>query len=103
MAIGDILDAIYEGELHSGVLKDLEGEKIKRTAGHGISYYSNSKHGFDEMVANFASIIKSRDSQKTLNLLRDIVGEEMFDMLGEFYFNNIIYNKAEQLEQGRSL
>lgn len=103
MAIGDIIDAIYLGELKSGTLTNNNGEKIKRTAGHGISYYSNDDHGFDEMIANFSSIIKSNESQKILNLLKDIVGEELFNMLSEFYFNNIIISKNENLEQGRSL
>lgn len=102
-AIGDILDAIYEGELNSGVLKNENGEKIKRTAGHGISYYSNPYHGFDEMIANFAILIKLPNSEEKLNTLKDIIGEEVFKMLSEFYYNNIIQSNINELEQGRSL
>jgi len=102
-AIGDILDAIYEGELRSGVLKNANGETIKRTMGHGIAYYSNQYHGFDEMVANFASIIKLPNSEERLYTLKELVGEEVFNMLSEFYFNNITRYNNEQLEQGRSL
>ena len=89
MAIGDILDAIYEGELNSGVLKNAEGNRINRTAGHGISYYYDSKHGFDEMIANFASISKATDSMEMLALLKCIVGDEVYNMISEFYYNNI--------------
>lgn len=102
-AIGDILDAIYEGELHSGVLQNETGEKIKRTAGHGISYYSNPYHGFDEMIANFATIIKLPNSEENLNTLKDMIGEEVFKMLREFYYNNITRSNVKELEQGRSL
>ena len=66
MAIGDILDAIYDGHLCSGQLKNQKGEKIMETAGHGIAYYYDTNHGFAEMVANFASISKSKDSIQNL-------------------------------------
>lgn len=103
IAIGDILDAIYLGELNSGVLEDKKGVKINRTYGHGISYYSNSRHGFDEMVANFASISKSKDSGEMLKLLKLLVGEELYTMLSEFYYNNIVISKEEEKEGSKGL
>ena len=102
MAIGDILDAIYEGQLYCEQLKNQQGKNIKGTSGHGIAYYYDTNHGFDEMVANFASISKSKDSIKNLNLLREIVGDEMYNMLSEFYYNNIV-NKEENLETRKSI
>ena len=102
MAIGDILDAIYDGHLCSGQLKNQKGEKIMETAGHGIAYYYDTNHGFAEMVANFASISKSKDSIQNLNLLREIVGDEIYNMLSEFYYNNIV-NKEENLETRKSI
>lgn len=103
MAIGDIIDAIYEGELNSGVLKNEKGEKINRTAGHGISYYCDSKHGFDEMVANFSSISKSNDSKEMLDLLKTIVGEELFNMLSEFYYTNIVNLNINEKDETKNL
>ena len=103
MAIGDILDAIYEGELHSGVLKNDTGEKINRTAGHGIVYYSYQGHGFNEIVANFASISKSKDSIEMLTLLRSIVGEQLYNMISEFYYNNIVISNTEKKEETKNL
>ena len=53
----------------------MKGDKIKRTAGHGINYYFDTKHGFDEMIAKInrdISIFKvpekttSKVVQKTL-------------------------------------
>ena len=103
MAIGDILDAVYEGSLHSGVLKNQQGDKVKRTAGHGLAYYYDTSHGFDEMVANFAFISKSKDAVEKLELLKSIVGDELYNMLSEFYYHNISYGKEEQLEVGRTV
>lgn len=99
MAIGDILDAIYEGNLHSENQKNQQGEKIKKTPGHGIYYYyNNTSHGFDEMIANFASISKSKDSKEMLQLLKEIVGDELYSMISDFYYQNIVQLNKEQLE-----
>lgn len=103
ISIGDIIDAIYEGDLHSGVLKNNEGKEIETTYGHGISYYYARSHGFDEMIANFCMIIKSKDSKKVLDLLRDIVGDELYNMLCEFYYNNITNSNETQLENKKIL
>lgn len=95
--IGDILDAIYEGEFYSKKLKNVSGNIIKSTTGHGISYYSNEKHGFDEMIANFSVIVKHRDSDMILYLLRTITGEELHNMLNDFYCNNISKTNESEL------
>ena len=98
MAIADILDAICEGQLHSGILTNQQGEKIKGTAGHGVAYYYETSHGFDEMVANFAYISKSNDALEKLELFKSIVGEELYNMLSEFYYQNISYGGNGYLE-----
>lgn len=103
MAIGDILDAIYEGNLHSYNLKNQQGEKIKKTAGHGLRYYYSTNHGFDEMIANFSSISKSKDSKEMLEFLKEIVGDELYNMLSSFYYENIVNLNKEQLESGRGI
>lgn len=95
MGICDILDALYDGYLHSSNLKNQDGNKIKRTAGHGISYYFGTSHGFDEIVANFASISKSKDAVKMLELLKIAVGEEVYNMISNFYYQEIIGLKEE--------
>ena len=96
-AICDILDAIYEGKLHNSELKSMKGDKIKRTAGHGINYYFDTKHGFDEMIANFATLSKSNNAGEMLNLLRSIVGDEVYNMISDFYYQNIIQINNEEL------
>lgn len=98
MAIGDILDAIYEGNLYSKNQKNEQGEKIKGTPGHGIYYYYNTSNGFNEMIANFAFISKSKDSKEILQLLKEIVGDEVYNMISEFYYQNIVQINTENLE-----
>lgn len=92
-AISDIIDAIFEGKPHDGVLKDNNGKKIAACSGHGIKYYTytfTAKHGFDEMIANFAVLVKSNGTEKNLRVLRDIVGYEIYNMISNFYYTNIL-------------
>lgn len=97
LAICDILDAIYEGKLHNNDLKNIKGEKIKSTSGHGINYYYSTNHGFDEMIANFASISKENDANEMLSLLKSIIGPELYNMISNFYYQNIIQINNEEL------
>ena len=97
-ATSDILDAILEGKFHSGALKNSQGEKIKQMPGHGLYYYFETDHGFDEMIANFASMSKSKDANENLQMLKDIVGDEVYNMISNFYSKEIIQLNTEDLE-----
>lgn len=99
LSIGDILDAIYEGKLHSNTLKDSQGEAICRTGGHGLNYYYATLHGFDEMIANFAAISKANDAKEKLKMLKSIVGDEVYDMISNFYYHDILKLNTEELEE----
>ena len=96
LPIGDILDAIYEGKLHSNTLKDNHGEAICRTGGHGLNYYYATLHGFDEMIANFATISKANDAEEKLKMLKSIVGDGVYDMIRNFYYQNILKINLEE-------
>ena len=96
LPIGDILDAIYEGKLHSNTLKDNQGEAICRTGGHGLNYYYATLHGFDEMIANFAAISKANDAEEKLKMLKSIVGDRVYDMIRNFYYQNILKINLEE-------
>ena len=96
LPIGDILDAIYEGKLHSNTLKDNHGEAICRTGGHGLNYYYATLHGFDEMIANFATISKAGDAEEKLKMLKSIVGDGVYDMIRNFYYQNILKINLEE-------
>lgn len=102
ISIGDIIDAIYVGEFKSKVLKNNSGELIRETYGHGIPYFSVDEKGFSEMIANFAAISKSNDGYETLTLLRAIVGDEVVDMIQNFYYENIV-NKEYSVENKKGL
>lgn len=99
LPIGDILDAIYEGKLHSNTLKDSQGEAICKTGGHGLNYYYATLHGFDEMIANFAAISKTGDAKEKLKMLKSIVGDEVYDMISNFYYHDILKLNTEELEE----
>ena len=94
IAIGDIIDAITGGKYRSNVLKNKNGEIISPAYGHGIRYYSSTMdpnhYKFTEMVANYSSIIKSKNKDEGLLLLRSIVGDELVDMLDDFYKNKML-------------
>ena len=96
LPIGDVLDAIYEGKLHSNTLKDSQGEAICRTGGHGLNYYYATLHGFDEMIANFAAISKANDAKEKLRMLKSIVGDGVYDMIRNFYYQDILKINLEE-------
>ena len=90
--ISDIIDAIYEGEFKSNVLLDDRGQTINKVAGHGIPYYScRIEYCFCEIIANYSAIIKSKDCNELLIMLKDIIGDELYNLISDFYNNNIIY------------
>ncbi len=89
-AISDIIDAITGGKLHSRLLKNGE-ELILPGIGHGIRYYAYGKtYVFTEMVADYSLIIKSKKSEEALQILRAIVGDELVDLLDDFYRSKIL-------------
>lgn len=95
LAIGDILDAIYKGELYDNLLKNADGKPIKPVGGHGVAYFYEDSYGFAEMVANFTNIAKSHNAPKMLQLLENIIGKELFELLNDFYIINFTLNKAQ--------
>ena len=94
--ICDIIDGIYEGKIYSGILKNGQNQKIKRIAGHGIYYYNDKDNVFDEMIANFSAIVKSNNSGDDLEKLKNIVGEELYDMINNFYHQDILKVNIEK-------
>ena len=91
LIISDIIDAVCEGKYFDKKLKDKNGEILKGIGGHGEKYYTNDKTNiFKEMIANYSSLIKLKESDKYIKLLRDIVGNELVEFLNTYYNENII-------------
>lgn len=96
-AICDILDAIFEGKICDKKLEGFESKDI-RACGHGISYFRNNYESrFDEMIADYAEILKSKDSQRGVYLLTQIVGPELVNLLQDFYDNNMTLSSKKTL------
>ena len=92
-AIGDIIDAVYKGKYRHDVLEDDNGEIIPHTFGHGIGYYANPEKCFNEIIANYGVILKSKSAKEGLGMLRDIVGDKFVDMVNDTYEKRILGSK----------
>ncbi len=95
MSIGDFLDGITGGHFKNGLLKGLDGEIIKPCSGHGVNYYAiDYKAIFTEMIANYSAIIKSENSEAGLEALRYFIGDELMDMLTNYYETKILNSRS---------
>lgn len=100
--IADIIDAVYQGYYRDNILRDENGKFISSVFGHGTEYFSDSSRLFEEMVADYGSILKSKNSEVAQQMLRSIVGDELVDMLDNYYVNSIlksnVYLDSQELE-----
>ena len=100
LAIGDYLDGIHVGKLKGEVLKDKEGKTIGKTYGHGIHYYSRGNEwAFNEMLANYSAISKSDNREEGLNTLKYYIGEDLFNIIQNYYQKEILQSKKYMEEQ----
>ena len=98
-AISDIIDAIFQGKFKNGVLTDENGEFFDKSPGHGIYYYEKQSKCFMEMIADYGSIIKSKESEEMIKYLRWIVGDEIVDILKNIYEEIIINSDVLTYEE----
>lgn len=92
LIISDIIDAIFLGKFFDNLLKDKEGKNISALSGHGIVYYSENRiNAFNEMIANYNAILKIKDSEYYIELLRKVVGDELVDLLETYYNEKILF------------
>ncbi len=96
-AMSDMLDAIYNGRLKAGVLKDKDGQKIELLFGHGIDYYNVPHNIFNELIADYVEIIKEKDGEEALSFLRYVVGNEIVDLIEYYYEKNILHFEPQAL------
>ena len=90
-AITDILDAVYAGDYFDGSITDEDGKTIKAREGHGSSYFKETNHAFLEMIADYGTIIKSKENKDiSIRFLRYALGDSLFNLIKNTYENDII-------------
>ena len=109
--IADIIDAVYQGYYADKILKDENNKLISACPagyGHGTKYFADSSMIFKEMIADYGSIIKSKNAEEALKMLRNIVGDELVDMLDDYYMNTVLRSntylnkkESEVIDHGR--
>ena len=101
MPISDIIDAISGGRLTSEGMRNSEGKLID-LSGHGMRYYDEPRARFKEIVAQYGTILKSKDANNSLHLLREVVGDELVDFVAGFYermLKNTEFNLGTQSDK----
>ena len=94
LCVADYLDGIYSGKFKSGELFDKNNQKIKPGYGHGISYYRRGLSSvFSEMIANYSEIVKSKNPEESINILKKYIDEQLIDLIQEYYEKNILQSK----------
>lgn len=104
IATGDFLDGISKGKFKGGILKDSNGEKIPPAYGHGIEYYSRGIDWiFEEMIANYSEIVKTENPSNGLEELKYYVGEELLNIIREYYDLNILQSQKYNIRSTMKL
>ena len=87
----DILDAISEGKLRSYGYK-MKNNVIYEFSGHGQdAYSSNPVTQFDEILAEYISLLKSPLGEEFIDKLKHIFGNEFIQTLDEYYEKMNLY------------
>ena len=99
VAAADVYDGIYDGKFSEGKLIDfMTLMPIRPSYGHGEKYYKNNLQAkFDELVANYAAVIKHTEND--IKIFRHAIGEELFKFIEEYYQNKIINSQTLQHSQ----
>lgn len=74
--------------------------------GHGTNYYISDMKKFDEIIANYSCIAKSKNAGEAIKFLREIAGNEFVDFIKNYYYNSIVnsqeYIVGVQRKQGEN-
>lgn len=100
MAMGDILDAVFDGDLH-GAHKDSQG-RIFQISGHGKDYYgatvpieiqemfgADYSRGYAEIISNYTELRVSGNTE-ALNKLKIFLGDELYNEVEKTYKNSLL-------------
>ena len=81
-SIIDIVDALCEGEIFD---EGIEVDGYINHIGHGKEYFKPIKKRFEEIFADYVTIIKSHHKDEALMYLESIVGRELIEILDNYY------------------
>lgn len=95
--ISSMLDTLTYGKYGSFQLKDNEGNILNCLFGHGEVYFRDDKTLiFNELFADYCALIKLKNSEENILYLRQIIGNELVDMLDNYYNENILDKQKER-------
>ena len=105
VVIGDMFDGIYDGKFKDKKMKDMFGLTYLRYGfGHGEKYYSgNTDLVFEEMIATYSEIMKSRNPEEGLKMMRYFLGDELIKMISDYYNQNLCYNYSYVEQEHKTL
>lgn len=106
LELEDIVDALVSGEAHDTGLHYSKNDnhivqKSEKTGGHGREYFATTGNEFEEILANYQSILLLDPNNKLLDLLKTILGQDFVAFLNDrceqinstkIIKNNINYN-----------
>ena len=76
------------------------GLKIKGGCGHGINYYSSGEEIiFNEMLANYSSVVKLSDYNKVIRKMEQYLGKKLINMIAKTYYEIALQNKMNQTKE----
>ena len=88
LELEDIVDALVSGESHDlGLHYEIDDnhivQKSEKSAGHGREYYANTGNEFEEILANYQSIMLLDPNNELFSMLKNILGHEFVEFLDD--------------------
>lgn len=95
--LGDFFDGIYKGAYHDGTMTGILSGASISGYGHGRNYYSQGiEYVFDEMIANYAAIIKMAGPEIGMTRLEKYLGSQLAQMISNTYNQMVLQNDMTQ-------
>ena len=84
--LGDFFDGIYKGAYHDGQVTGFFSGSRLSGYGHGRRYYSQGlEYVFDEMLANYSSIVKMAGPELGMKKMEKYLGKDLAYMIATTY------------------
>lgn len=94
----DLFDSITEGQYHDFGITNRKNEKLYGIYGHGTKYYDSERNRYMEIVANYITMTKSQNYEKTKEIMYSIFGKEFVNALDDLYLNSMLYSENYSYE-----